>query len=495
MDIAFSCLDRMTAIFILTETIRVNIDIVMMTIQQNDLAGRPGPTYRALADLLAESIGSGRLPPGEHLPPQRDLAYRLGVSIGTVGRAYDLLAQRGLARGEVGRGTVVIGRGEPLRVATGEVAEVGGLIDLTSNFPAPIPAQAMLGDVLPIEEAAVDVLTDLLRYPDAAGARRHREAASTWLRHLGLTFAEPDRLLLTNGTEGALAAAMLAVARPGDTILTEQLCYSGLRTLAGRLGQHLEPVAMDEEGLVPEALAAAARQRGARVLVLSPSLQNPTAILTPFARREAIAAVARELDLTVVEDDVYGPLVPDRPAAIATLAPERTLYVTSLSKFLAPGLRLGFACGPAELVRTVVSAQRDLSLGHAPLAGEVFSRALAAGVVAEALRQQRLEMIERQQLASDLLAGLDLRAQPTALHVWLYLPPRWTSGEASLALARQGVLVAPADRFFIGRGAPPQAVRISLSAPATRAHLRSALERVATVLAMDANGRATGGLV
>ena len=143
----------------------------------------------------------------------------------------------------------------------------------------------------------------------------------------------------------------------------------------------------------------------------------------------------------------------------------------------------------------MTAAQRDLSLGHAPLAGELFARALKAGAVAEALRQQRLEMIERQQLAASLLPGLDLRAQPTALHAWLRLPPRWSSGEASLALARTGVLVAPADRFFIGRGAGPQAIRISLSAPATRTHLRSALERVASVLAPGATGRETGSLV
>ena len=465
-----------------------------MTIQATDLAGRPGPTYRALADALADAIGAGRLPPGEHLPPQRDLAFRLEVSIGTVGRAYDLLAQRGLTRGEVGRGTVVLGRGEPLRVAAGDVEEVGGLVDLTSNFPAPVPAQAMLGDLLPMQESAVEVLADLLRYPNAAGALRHRAAACDWLRHLGLA-SEPERTLLTNGAEGALAAAMLALARPGDAVLAEQLCYSGLRSLAARLGQHLEPVPMDEHGIVPEALAAAARQRGAKLLMLSPTLHNPTAILMPLARREAIVAVARDLDLLLVEDEVYGPLVPDRPPVFATLAPERTLHLTSLSKFLAPGLRLGFACGPVELVRSVTAAQRDLSLGHAPLAGELFARALKAGAVAEALRQQRLEMRERQQLAAALLSGLDLHAQATALHVWLRLPPRWSSGEASLALARAGVLVAPADRFFIGRGAGPQAIRISLSAPATRPHLRSALERVASVLALDANGRETGSLV
>jgi DNA-binding transcriptional MocR family regulator len=465
-----------------------------MTIQPADIFGRPGPTYRALADALADAIGGGRLAAGERLPPQRDLAYRLDVTVGTVGRAYELLAQRGLTRGEVGRGTYVLGRNDAVRVATGDAEEVGGLIDLTSNFPAPVPAQAALGDLLPIQESAVDVLADLLRYPDAAGAMRHRAAAAAWLQHLGL-FAEPERTLLTNGAEGALAGALLAMARPGDAVLAEQLCYSGLRGLASRLGQHLEPVAMDEQGILPEALTSAARHCGAKLLVLSPSLHNPTAILTPLARREAIVAASRELDLVLVEDEVYGPLVPDRSPTFAALAPERTLHVSSVSKFLAPGLRLGFVLGPIELVRAVTAVQRDLSLGHSPLSGELFARALQAGTVAEALRQQRLEMVERQSLASALLAGLDVRYQPTALHIWLRLPPRWTSAEASLALARTGVLVTPAERFFIGRGAGPQAIRISLSSPATRSHLRSALERIAIVLAPDASGNETGSLV
>jgi DNA-binding transcriptional MocR family regulator len=468
-----------------------------MTIHPGDIVDRAGPTYRAVAEALADAIGGGRLAAGDRLPPQRDLAFRLDVTVGTVGRAYDLLAQRGLVRGEVGRGTYVLGQAAASGPIWGEpTAEApDGLLDLTANFPAPVPAQAKLGELLPSGETAVEVLADLLRYPAVAGAARHRAEAAAWLEGQGLVAADPDRLVLTNGTEGGLAAALLAVARPGDAVLAEALCYSGLRNLAGRLGQHLEPVAMDEHGIVPEALTAAARHRGARALVLSPNLHNPTGILMPAERREAIAGTARELDLLLVEDDVYGPLVPERPPALAALAPERTLYLSSVSKFLAPGLRLGFLHGPAELVREVTAAQRELSLGHAPLAAELFARAHKAGVVAEALRQQRAEMAERQGLARELLAGFDTRAQPTALHVWLALPGRWSSAEAALAVARTGVLVAPAERFFVGRGAAPRAVRVSLSAPPTRPHLRGALVRVAGVLARAADAGGTGSLV
>ena len=446
------------------------------------------PAYRALADDLAADIAAGRLAPGARLPPQRDLAYRLKVTTGTVGRAYELLAQRGLVRGEVGRGTYVLGTAPPPAAGWPEVTRPGeGVHDLTASFPAPVPAQAQLGDLLPAGETAVELLADILRYPEIAGSRRHRAAACAWLDHLGLA-AEPDRLVLTNGAEGGLAACLLALARPGDRILAESLCYSGLRNLVGRLGQQLEPVAMDEDGLLPEALAAAARHSGARLVVLSPNLHNPTTIHTPLARREALVEVARAADLLLVEDDVYGPLLPDRPPALASLAPERTIHLSSMSKFLAPGLRLGLLLGPPDLVRLATAAQRDLSLGLAPLAGELFARAQRAGVVAEALRQQRLEIAERQELATRLLAPLELRTRPTSLHLWLLLPEPWTSAEAAVALARQGVLVAPAERFVVGRGSAPRAVRVSISAPATRTHLRQALERVAATLAAGSGG-------
>lgn len=461
-----------------------------------DLVGRPGPTYRALADSMAEAIAEGRLRPGERLPTQRDLAYRLDVTVGTVGRAYDLLAQRGLVRGEVGRGTFVRGGPASAMVPAGEPtgSALAGPLDLTANFPAPIPAQARLGSLLPAGESAVEVLADLLRYPELAGAARHRSAAASWLQELDIPTA-PERLVLTNGTEGGLAAALLALARPGDCILAETLCYSGLRNLAARLGQHLEPVAMDSAGLLPEAVAAAARHTGARVLVASANLHNPTAILMPEERRRELVAVARAHDLLLIEDDVYGPLVSQRPAPLVALAPERTLHLTSVSKFLAPGMRLGFLHGPAELVREVIATQRALSLGQAPLAAELFARAQREGLIAEALRQQRQELAARQEMAAGFLAGMEHAAQATALHVWLTLPGRWTSAEAALALAREGVLVAPAEHFFIGRGAAPRAVRLSISAPPTRTHLRMALERIASGLSPAAGAHEGTSLV
>ncbi|MFO1036636.1 MAG: PLP-dependent aminotransferase family protein [Geminicoccaceae bacterium] len=459
----------------------------MVTITAGEIASAPGPTYRALADRLADAIAAGRLAEGERLPPQRDLAWKLKVTTGTVGRAYDLLAQRGLVRGEVGRGTYVLERPTAVVHPPLDPANDADVHDLTSNYPAPTTAQARLGDLLGREDMATSVLGDLLRYPAAAGSLRHRTLASAWLAHLGAPTV-PERIVITNGAEGALATTLLALARPGDPVLVEQLTYSGLKTLTSRLGQRLEPVATDAEGMLPDALAHAARHTGARLVVLSPSISNPSTVATPLARRMALAEVAREAGLFIMEDEVYGPLIEDRQPAFALLAPERTVYVTSLSKILAPGLRLGALSGPEGVVRELTAVQSAISLGHTPLSAELFASAWREGVVVDAMRQQREEMKARQDLAREILFGLDVRSQPTALHVWLCLPEPWSSAEAALALARTGVMVAPAERFWVGRGSAPRAIRVSLSASPTRAHLRMALRRIVDTLTERGGG-------
>lgn len=451
-----------------------------MTIETTDLSRGSGPTYRRLADRLAEAVAEGRLGPGERLPPQRDLAYRLKVTVGTVGRAYDILIRRGLARGEVGRGTFVVAPTAPSHAAP-VLAASGAATDLTMNEPAPTPAQEGLASGLAAMAADAQLLSELARYPSPRGHPRHKPALARWLRDRGPA-AEPQQLILTSGAEGGLVVALLGLCRAGDAVLVESLTYPKIKLLAQRLGLRPEPVTLDAEGVVPDSILAAARHSGARTIVLGPNLHNPTTTVMPMARREAVAAALRAVDLTAVEDDVYGPLLPDAPPPLAALAPERTVYLASVSKFLAPGLRLGLLVAPPPLAESLTGLHHLLSLGQSPLIADLFCRALAEGVVAEAVAQQRAEMRWRQELAATLLVGGELAQVPTGLHAWLRLPEGWSSSSFALTLAQQGVLVAPAETFLVGRGAIPRAVRLSLSAPRTRDELRKALEKIASAL-------------
>jgi DNA-binding transcriptional MocR family regulator len=452
-----------------------------MTIAAEEIRAHPGPVYRALAEALADAIGDGRLPAGEKLPPQRELAWKLDVTVGTVGRAYDMLAQRGLVRGEVGRGTYVLGQ-QPALGAHSAVSEgAAGAIDLATNRPTRNAAIERGQQDLQRGFANGTLGMDIDRYPPIRGLPRHRAAMAEWLSSLGVP-SEADNLVVTSGVQAALAASLSAIARPGDAVMMESLTYGGIRSLAARLGLRAEPVALDQEGVLPESVLAARRHSGARVLIISPSIHNPTAGGMSLARRQALADLASEHDLLLVEDDVYGPLVADRPAALADLVPDRTIHLCGISKFLAPGLRLGMVRAPRELADAIAAAQVDLSLGPPTIAAGFFEQALASGLIGDAIAIQQEEARARQAIAARQFAGFKFHGQPTALHIWLHLPECWSSAEFAMAALRAGMLVAPAEKFLAGRGGAPSAARISLSTVGSRAELETVLGRLASLL-------------
>src|SRR5690554_1162318 len=152
-----------------------------------DLAGRTGPRYQAIADAIIEAVGGGALAPGDRLPPQRELAWRLGVTVGTVSRAYMLAEERGVLSAEVGRGTFVRARG----AANETIAPVSDVrFDLGMNAACD-PAQ---GDALAASLAAIsrrDRLENLLRYMPLGGHPEHRAAAAAWIARRGLDVS-PD---------------------------------------------------------------------------------------------------------------------------------------------------------------------------------------------------------------------------------------------------------------------------------------------------------------
>src|SRR5687768_16705138 len=273
----------------------------LMTMWLPKLESRRGPKYRAIADAIDEDVQNGALRAGTRLPPHRDLADHLGVTVPTITRAYTEAARRGLTSGHVGRGTFIRGN-EP-----DERAAESAPFDLTINFLMPDKEVANLQPRL--FQRRVLPWTQILGYVPAKGHFRHRQAMAAWLARGGLT-VDPDQLVLTGGAQHGLASAFSALLKPGDTLLTEELTYAGTRALAQQQRLKLRGVAMDGEGLRPDALEAACRVTRARVLYCMPRLQNPTSAIMSERRRRQIAAVAEKHLLIVVEDDVYGFLSP-----------------------------------------------------------------------------------------------------------------------------------------------------------------------------------------
>lgn len=462
----------------------INGYIDTMTIWRPRLSSGASPLYLAIARALEADIAAGRLAPGARLPTHRELADRLGVTVGTVSRAYAESERAGLVRGEVGRGTFVRGRDErEASLHTGH-ADGAGLVDLSVNLPvaAPLPD---LPAALRALARSVDAQA-LLHYGAPQGVLPDREAGAEVLALHGLAETSPDDVVVCAGSQHGMALALSALARPGDSVAAEELTYPGFLAFARSRGLRVRAVAMDREGIVPEAFEAVCRSQRPKALYLTPTLQNPTTGTLSLRRRERIAEIAARHAVYVVEDDVHRLLAPRAPAPLASLLPERTVYVASLSKVLAPGLRVGYLRVPAALRERIVDEVWSSlwSVARIPCAlarGWVRDRTLER--VAEG---RRAAAAERQRLARARLRGLPMRGAPSAYHVWLPLESTGLSSAefAARALAR-GVVVTAAEAFAVGTAAPPAAVRLSISAEPDLRRLAGALD----VLRAIATGR------
>ena len=453
-----------------------------MTIWKPDLTGRTGPKYRQLVDAIADAIAAGTLRPGTRLPPQRILAYALDISPNTTNRAYAECVARGLLQGEIGRGTFV--RIQPPPTGEGVVADLhrpaSGPIDLSRNLPFPGLAASHLSRSLAELGKSVD-LQVFLDYQTEAGLRHHLDAGRDWLSRSGVN-ARPGEIVISCGAQHGILATLLALTRPGDVLLTEELSYAPVRMMARRFGLQLHPVPMDKNGLLPEALEEACQRRAARALYLMPTLQTPTTVTLSEERRAAIAEIAGQRDLILIEDDVYGPLKPGNVTPLAELVPERTVYLSSCSKCLSPGLRVAFLRAPESLVPAVRDAVTLSCWMPPPLMVDIAARWISDGTADRLTKGQQDEAVARQTLAGEILTGHDFRADPYGFHLWLNLSPGWSSEAFCAAAAKRGVQLAGGASFAVDPAQQSSAVRLSLSHEPGRERIAAGLRIVAGLL-------------
>jgi len=401
--------------------------------------------YREIVADFAARINRGDLPPGTRLPPERQLAATLGVHRSTVTVAYDELAADGLVERRQGSGTIV--RGDLWGVApdwTRYLAEtafqptlplvqqgraarqVPGLIDLVEGMIGP--------DLFP--RAALDAAARTLAfpiempYPDPRGELVLRAAiAADYAREHGLDI-DPDRILVTTGGQQAVYLLARALLRPGDAIGIEQPSYYYSLPLFQAVGARLIPLPVDEQGVRPEAIASAFAQHRLRLVLLNPTYQNPTTTTLPLVRREQVLTVCGALNLPIVEDGGYHHLALDGPPPPSLLALDResrVIHLGTLSKTIAPGIRIGWAIGPRPVIERLAEIRRQIDFGMSPVPQWLAAEVLAAPVWPEHLAHLRSALRARRDAFATRLHeafGPSLRfALPAGgLHLWAH----WT---------------------------------------------------------------------
>lgn len=435
-----------------------------------DLTRVRGAKYVAIADAIAAAVETGELRSGDRLPPQRDLAMRLGIDLTTVTKAYDQARARGLvgARGRAGSFVLpqdAIAAGPPPR-------------DTGMNMPPEVEGGTLLASW---ERTASALLRapgagGRLHYTPAGGREVDRAAGAEICARMGLASA-PEQIVVAAGAQNALHAVAGAVLTRGDVVACGAHIYPGFLALARRMGLKLAPL----ERVEAAALEALCRTQAIAALYVVPTNDNPTTGTIGIAERAALADVARRHGVRVIEDDAYGQLAAQPLPSLSSFVPELGWYIASASKTISPALRVAHVRAPTTRDALALAAEvHEVNVMAPPLNVALVTRWLEDGSYDRLICETRAEAVERQAIAEENLPAHSFSAHPCGYHLWVPLPDRMDEARVAADLRGEGVTAIPASIFAVDAGRRTSALRVSLGGAIGRAGLRrglAALER------------------
>ncbi len=427
------------------------------------------PIYRQLGLYLQRLIQTGELRTGDRLPPTRELAGQLGLNRTTISAAYELLEEAGLIKGEVGRGSYVSGgaartaekldwsRALTASVSTSVESPAPGVINFTSSRPS-----ERLFPIEEFRECCREVIESrnlkaLMQLGSPGGYEPLRRYLLDRAIETGIA-RESDDILITNGCQQALDLMRRALVRPDDRVAIEEPVYPGLKNLFLEAGAALTGVPLDANGIDLTALERALNA-GARVLVVTPSFQNPTGATIPAAHRDTICRLKRAAGAVVIENDIYSDLAYDADSGkgaprLKQLDPD-VILLGSFSKIAFPGLRVGWIIAPRPVIARAIELKQLADLHTDHLSQAFLLRFAESGKLARhqasviAAAKEKLRALE--QACRKHLSHCAWKIPGGGMNMWIQLPAG-LDAVALRGLAQQaGVDYLPGRYFSVSR--------------------------------------------
>lgn len=441
------------------------------------------PVYRQIADGVRAAALDGRLAAGSRLPPTRDLAKHLGVNRQTVVAAYEYLAGRGWVLSRTGKGTFLAVPPQaaepdgdeqhadaastwmPTFSRVVEDRRVAGLLSFyqTANttggisFAGSYPAR----ELMPVEEfgralaeAQDEDGADLLAYGPTNGHQPLRELIAARMNAAGSRVRAED-LLITNGAQQGIELVCHTFLERGDPVVVEEPTYTGAISVLASIGARVVGVQVDREGMRPDSLALALDRHRPRLMYVQPSFQNPTCAVMSEARRRELLALAARSRCLVLEDDWasgirFGGAEP--PTLHALDGGEHVIYLSTFSKKLMPGLRVGWCAAPHTVMKRLVALKQIRDCGTSPLLQAGLYHFLDAGGLETHLERVLPVYRERRDcmlaaLERHLPRGATWTRPAGGLFVWVSLPRGCDTKELFAAARRRDVLLSSGDMF------------------------------------------------
>lgn len=419
------------------------------------------PLYASIAEQLEADIANGRLLPNSKLPPQRDLAEFLDVSVNTITRAYAVCERKGIVYAMVGSGTFVSPQAVGSAHATG--VQKGDFIEMGMIEPFPQLNSIVAKTVQAVVASAE--LDQLLDYHTPPSHFKHKQAGKKWMASNGHE-VPAEEVLITSGTQNSMVVSLTALFRAGDKIAVDPYTYPNFIELAKLLHITLVPVPGDDNGMLPDALDKLCHENAIKGLYLVPSCNNPTTIVITGERRRQLADVTRQHDLILLEDDVHVFLEPERmELPMAVLAPENTVYLSNVSKGVIGGIRVSFLHAPPRYRAALASGIFSINLKTPSLNAEITAEMILSGAAEQIARQKAGLAKGRYQLMKRLFPQFDAPGKLQYLSWWMELPEhlqQLDGTQVEQAALDAGVRVFHSNRFKVGNhGDAPSFIRVA----------------------------------
>ncbi|GAB4252436.1 MAG: PLP-dependent aminotransferase family protein [Ekhidna sp.] len=430
-----------------------------------------------LVEYIIELIDSGELAPGQALPTQRELSRRLGVSIGTITKAFNELEKMGYLSGEIGRGTFVKDISSDFSQFWFTESKVPyeynlGHYRTTELFNHSIQLN-LLGS---IREVANDsLLFGHLHDLNNLGSGDLKMAFAGWIRSLGFSALSENEITVLSSDIFSVNVLVNAFTQPGDTILMEEIGDRISRDQTEKAGRVVETVKMDEKGIDPNDLKAAIKKCQPKILLTNPTFHNPTSNTTALKRKQEISEVCAAHGVLIVEDGKVDMFHEGEVYPYYTINPDNAIYNTGLYFHINPSLTTSVVVAKPDVLKQVEEVYTLNYWNGSQLLHQIALNLIESGRAGTIITEKKKMLKERNLLVNEIM-GVHSESSTSVLR-WLAIPYGKSSAELTQMAYENGILVRNSDIFSLNKAqASPPYIRICNGATHETDQFTSALK-------------------
>ncbi len=456
------------------------------------------PLYQQIGTYLRQAILSGNLTADTRLPACRQLAHDLGINRTTVENAYAELEADGLVFSRMGSGTYVL-PANPLpaivknnldalpplwqqSLRDRDIASKSDRVDemlAAAGHPRPISFASGISDArqFPVEDFRKVLQTVMrrdkiaaLEYGERTGYAPLRQGIAQILASQGLQ-THPENILITAGSQQAIFLVAQVLLKPGDIILVEDPTYSAALDLFRALGFQIVGIPMDGQGMQVEKLEKLLQQHHPKLIYTVPNFHNPTGTCLSSARRRQLIVLADRYNVPILEDDFVGDLRYEghsQPSLKALDPGGQVIYVSTFSKMLMPGLRVGFIVADGPVFESLLNFKRLSDLATSTLIQRALDTYVTIGRYQAYLRRSGQTFRKRRDAMLDAInrhlpPSVSFDPPKGGLFVWLKLPQNLSAEKLLPVACKEGVAFAPGNLFFTDGASGDEWLRLNFA--------------------------------